>query len=154
MKQMTRIAFCFILFLSTVSCVSTTTIKALNKKGEIDKDVKVYVDNKYIGNGEAVYSDNNSSYAPLPFLEFKKEGCRNHREKLDVQTNWINNLSGAAINGIGIGVVLLTPGNILSWRTALLVGLPISVAGLTLMSWGRKYVPVQQQEFQCIKMAE
>ena len=81
MKQMTRIAFCSILILFTVSCVSTTTIKALNKKGEIDKDVKVYVDNKYIGNGEADYSDSKSPFY-IPFVELKKEGCQNYRSNV------------------------------------------------------------------------
>ena len=152
MKQMTRIAFCFILILSTVSCVSTTAIKALNKKGEIDKDVKVYVDNKYIGNGEADYSDSKSIYSPIPFVELKKEGCQNYKEKLDVHINWIQYLSGSAISGAGVGLVLI-PTKILN-ISPLFLGLPISITGIMILTWTRKYAPVQQQEFQCVKIAE
>ena len=152
MKQMAKTAFYLILFLSTVSCVSTTTIKALNKKGEIDKDIKVYVDNKYIGNGEADYSDSKSVFSSLPYVELKKEGCQNYREKLDTQTNWIQSLGGAAITGAGTGFLEL-PGEIFGVNT-LLVGLPIAIAGLMVMSWGRQYVPVQEQEFQCVKIGE
>jgi len=150
MKQMTRIAFIFILL--TVSCISTTTIKVLNKKGEIDKDVKVYVDNKYIGNGKADYSDAKSVFSPIPFVELKKEGCKNYREKLDAQINWMQYLGGALISGLGLGVLWI-PNNILDVNP-LFLALPINITGLIVMSWGRKYVPVQQQEFQCVKIAE
>ena len=152
MKQMTRIAFCFILILSTVSCVSTTAIKALNKKGEIDKDVKVYVDNKYIGNGEADYSDSKSIFSPIPFVELKKEGCQNYKEKLDTHINWIQYLSGITISLVG-----LTQKRLISkilYVNPLFLSLPISITGIMISTWGRKYAPVQQQEFQCVKITE
>ena len=53
-------------------------IQAVDNKGEIDRDVKIYVDGKYLSDGTA-------SYFAVPFLELKKEGCKTQREKLEVK---------------------------------------------------------------------
>ena len=157
MKQITKTACYFILFLSTVSCLSTTTIRAVNKKGEIDKDVKIYVDYNYIGNGEVAYSDRSTTvYSPLPVLELKKEGCHTKRENLATQINWINNLSGAVIGGIGIWM-LLPPYSKLSLLAGvpdILAGLPVTIAGITISTFGKEYIPVQQHDFSCLKITE
>ena len=41
----------FALPLSLVSCVSTTTIRATSINEEVDKDVKIYVNDVYLGKG-------------------------------------------------------------------------------------------------------
>ena len=137
-----------ILILSAVSCVSTTTIKSIDKEGKIDKDVEIYVGGKHIGSGKAKYSDNKTVYSSVPFLELKKEGCKSLREKLDVKTSWVNSIVGGITTGVGFGIMSLPIQN------ALVFGLPISIAGLISLFWTRKYVPIQEHEFQCIKIAD
>ena len=43
----------FVCVVSLMSCASTTTIEAVNSKGEIDQNVKIYVGGKYFGEGTA-----------------------------------------------------------------------------------------------------
>ena len=148
---------CFLLFISSVfsvSCVSTTTIKAIDSKSEVNKDVKIYVDGKYAGDGEAQYSDHKTVYTAVPFFELKKEGCKSIKEKLDTETNWLTTLGGAVLAGVGIG--LLTHAAREKSRSAGLLagGIGLSVAGIIPMFWGRKYVPVQEWEFQCVKTVD
>ena len=148
---MGNIALSFIFILSTLSCVSTTTIKALDNKGEVDKNVKIYVDQKYIGEGMARYSDQKTVYSSVPFLEFKKSGCKNQREKLDIQTSWVTAIIGSLVAGAGMGIIATVDDRGLLYA---LYGFPITIAGLIPLFWTRKYVPIQEQEFQCIKIVE
>ena len=143
-----------ILSIFSVSCVSTTTIRAVDSKSDVNKDVKIYVDGKYTGDGEAQYSDQKTVYTAVPFFELKKEGCRSIKEKLDTETNWLTTLGGAVIAGVGLG--LLTHAVRERSRDAGLLagGIGLSVAGIIPMFWGRKYVPVQEWEFQCVKTAD
>ena len=150
MNQVIKIALSFILILSSLSCVSTTTIKALDKNGQIDKDVKIYVGGKQVGQGEAKYSDK-KSYS-IPYLELKKEGCKSQREKLDVKINWKRTVIGGLITGIGLGLIQSGQYGDIQATTALL-GLPMGLLGLAFLFWTREYVPVQEQEFQCVKIA-
>ena len=155
--KITNIVLNLIFVILTVSCVSTTTIKAMDSKGNIDKDVKIYVEGKHIGNGTAEYSDKKTVYSSIPYLELKKEGCKKHREKLDIEANWLTSLGGAVISGIGLGIMSAGaeqakyPGSDAS--DYLLIGFPISIAGIIPLFWTRKYVPIQEQEFQCIKVS-
>ena len=150
-SNMIRVLFGSLMILSLISCASTANIQAVDSKDEIDKDVKIYVDGKYLSDGTASYSDKKTVYSAVPFLELKKEGCKTQREKLDVETNWMTSIFGSVLAGIGIG---LMSAEILNPANAVLYGLPTAVAGLAILFWTRSYVPFQKLEFQCLKIAE
>lgn len=141
-----------ILIGSLISCVSTTTIQAVNSKGDVMKDVKVYVDGQYLGQGAVTYSDKKTVYSAVPFMELKKEGCKTHREKLNTKTNWVTSLFGAVFTGVGLGIMAAV--DAIGPESALLYGTPIAIAGLIPLFWTRSYVPFQKLEFQCLKTTE
>ena len=143
-----------VLFIFSVSCMSTTNIRAVDSKNEVNKDVKVYVDGKYVGDGEAQYSDKKTVYTSVPFFELKKEGCRSIKEKLDTETNWLTTLGGAVLHGVGIGLLTYAARKRSENAELLAGGIGLSVAGIIPMFWGRKYVPVQEWEFQCVKTVD
>ena len=60
MKFCLSLTMRFLLLLSLVSCVSTTTIRATSINENVDKDVKIYVNDVYLGKGEVQYSDKKS----------------------------------------------------------------------------------------------
>ena len=72
MNQIITMGLIFILVLSNLSCVSTTTIKVLDQNGKIDKDVKIYVEGKQIGYGEVKYSDKKTAYTLCALFGIKK----------------------------------------------------------------------------------
>ena len=148
------VIFGITLILSLISCASTTTIQALNSKGEIDETVKIYVDGKHLGNGKAQHSDTNTVYSAVPFLELRKEGCKNHREKLDVKINLGTAMLGAIIAGAGIGIMSAGGDGKIDPETALTMGLPLGLAGIAVSFWAREYVPLQKMQFQCVKVDE
>ena len=64
-----------LLITALISCVSTTTVRVLDRNNSIDRNVKIYLDGSYEGKGEAIYSDMKvvgSSTA----VTLKKRGCR------------------------------------------------------------------------------
>ena len=152
--NITKIVLSFILVLSTVSCVSTTTIKALDKNGKVDKDVKIYVAGELIGNGKAIYSDKSSTSSAVPFLELKKEGCKNYREKLDTQARGESLAISTLMYLTGLSIMLMPEklGLKPSLQTTYWGGI-ISLVGSIPLYWSKTYVPVQSQEFQCVKIA-
>ena len=141
-----------LLTLTAVSCVSTTTIKATDRKGNIDKDVKIYVEGKHIGNGEVKYSDTKTVYSNVPYMELKKEGCKNQREKLDTKTNLLTTFGGRILAGVSL--VIMSSSQALEAKDALFYSFPIFIAGLIPLFWTRQYVPIQEQEFQCLKISK
>lgn len=86
-----------------ISCASTTTIRAVDENGSIDRDAKIYIDGSYQGKGEILYSDT-KIVGSTTSVNLKKEGCRvatyslSRSEKLQV---------GALIGGIFSLVPLL-----------------------------------------------
>ena len=63
------------LIVALVSCASTTTIRAVDTSGDIDKDVKIYTDGSYKGKGEVLYSDTKIVGSQVT-VNLKKKGCR------------------------------------------------------------------------------
>ena len=144
----------FIFSMFSISCVSTTNIKALDNKNEIDKDVKIHVDGKYVGDGEVQYSDKKTVYTSVPFFELREEGCKTIKEKLDTETNWLNTLGGAVLFGVGMGLVIRAADDRDNREGLLAGGIALSITGIIPMFWGRKYVPVQEWQFQCVKTVD
>ena len=91
---------------SLLSCVSTTTIRAVDTSGNVDSNVSIYVDRQSIGKGEAKYSDKKTVYSAVPYYELRKEGCRTIREKLNIKTNWLTAIGGAIVFGAGMGLMI------------------------------------------------
>ena len=79
-----------LLLLSLVSCVSTTTIRVTSIDEELAKDVKIYVDDVYLGSGEVQYSDKKVK-SPLGLkiepinVKLKKPGCAAMKNYLEVR---------------------------------------------------------------------
>ena len=147
----------FILFLtlfgSLVSCVSSTVIRAVDANNNVDSDVHIYVDRKYVGKGEVIYSDKKTVYSAVPFYELRKEGCKMLREKLDVKTNLITLIAGSIFTGVGLGV---TYASFYSGdpHVAYVAGLPIFLLGSLYFLWTREYTPLQEQTFQCVRTTD
>ena len=91
------------LVISLVSCASTTTIKAIDQSGSVDKDVKIYMDGTYQGKGEVLYSDT-KIVGSTTTVNLKKEGCRSSSHSLS-RTEQLQ--VGALIAGIFVWVPLL-----------------------------------------------
>ena len=136
-----------------ISCTSTAVIRAMDKNNQVDPNVEIYVDRQLLGKGEITYSDSKTVYSKIPFYELKKQGCQIIREKLDIKTNWITTLVGASISGAGLGI-MAGAGVRGHLQTFYVVGLPISIIGIIISLWGREYVPIQEQNFQCVKVSE
>ncbi|MDE0091793.1 MAG: hypothetical protein OXN83_00735 [Oligoflexia bacterium] len=68
---------------------------------------------------------------------------------MDVQTNLATTLIGSLVAGVGLGIMSLK-----TTENALLFGFPISIAGLIPLFWTREYVPIHEQEFQCVKISD
>ena len=143
--------FSLIFIVSSVSCVSTTTVRAVDANGNVDSDVNIYVDRQNIGKGEAKYSDRKTVYSAVPYYELRKEGCKTLREKLNIRTNWLTTMGGAILAGAGFGLMgfFAERGNIGGFS----VGASLGVIGIIPLFWTREYTPVQEQTFQCIKTA-
>jgi len=95
--------FCFLMVGSLMSCASTTTIRAVNATGNVDRGVKVYVDGQYKGKGEVIHSDV-KIVGSSTSVNMKKEGCQNQTASFS-RTESLN--VGALIGGIFIWPVLL-----------------------------------------------
>ena len=147
-----KLLISFILCCSMISCASTAVIRAMDANNKIDPDIEIYVDRQHIGKGEASYSDSKTVFSKVPFYELKKEGCQIIREKVDVKTNWKTSLGGSVILGVGLGIMQISD-RTNNPQMGLKVGLPISIAGWSLLLWAREYIPVQEQNFQCIKIS-
>ena len=63
------------LITALVSCASTTTIRAIDQNGDVDKNVKIYVDGSYQGKGKISYSDS-KIVGSTTKVKLKKEGCK------------------------------------------------------------------------------
>lgn len=88
---------------SLISCASTTTIRATNAGGGIDRGVKVYVDGQYKGKGEVFHSDT-KVVGSSTLVNMRKEGCRNQT----VSFSRTESLSvGALIGGLFLWPFLL-----------------------------------------------
>ncbi len=70
------------LITALVSCASTTTIRAVDQSGDVDKNVKIYVDGSYRGNGEVSYSDS-KIVGSMTHVRLKKRGCRSKTRNLN-----------------------------------------------------------------------
>ena len=86
----------FVLVGSLISCASTTSIRATNSSGNVDRDVKVYVDGQYQGKGEVFHSDT-KIVGSSTSINLKKEGCRSQTVMLN-RTEQIS--VGALIGGL------------------------------------------------------
>lgn len=100
--------------LSFVSCASTTTIRATSINEEVDKKVKIYVDDVYLGSGEAQYSDKKPKN---PFrtiidpvvVKLKKPGCAVLKENLKVIQDKQNTSKAQWFLGISTLMLLVSP---------------------------------------------
>lgn len=75
MKKYIIKAFGLMAIISFISCTSTTTIRALKTSGDVDRDVKIYLDGGYVGKGEVTHSDTKIVGATTD-ITLKKQGCR------------------------------------------------------------------------------
>ena len=68
---------------SLLSCASITTIKVTNTKGEIDKEVKIYVEGVYKGDGQIQYADAKPKATSMTTtIQLKKPGCQTKRGRI------------------------------------------------------------------------
>ena len=67
--------------ISLISCASTTTIRAIDDNGAIDRDVKIYADGSYRGQGEALYSDT-KIVGSVTSINLRKDNCRSVQHSL------------------------------------------------------------------------
>ena len=92
-----------VLSVSLISCSSTTAIRAVNSRGDVDRGVRIYIDGNYKGKGETSHSDT-KIVGMTTHIQLKKEGCQNQTfslsrsERLSV---------GALIGGIFFWIPLL-----------------------------------------------
>ena len=74
-KSFIRGVITFLALTSLVSCASTTTIRAIDSKDSVDKNVKIYLDGQYKGKGEVTHSDTKIIGATT-LISLKKENCK------------------------------------------------------------------------------
>ncbi len=60
---------------SLISCASTTSIRVVDRNGNIDRNVKVYVDGQYQGTGEVLHSDT-KVVGSTTSVNLRKAGCQ------------------------------------------------------------------------------
>ena len=63
-----------LLITTLVSCASTTTIRAIDSSGSIDRGVKIYLDGSYRGKGEIIHSDT-KIVGSTTTVNLKRKGC-------------------------------------------------------------------------------
>ena len=165
MKFCFSLAMRLLLLLSLVSCVSTTTIRATSINEEVDKDVKIYVNDVFLGKGEVQYSDRNSK---SPFkaivdpvvVKLKKPGCAVLKENLKVikdNRNYFTSLGLIVLSGGIMFFPLLyaptNPEDISTSFTFVGVGTIALIASMVPMGWMYKYKPIHNFEYLCAKKA-
>ena len=64
-----------LLAITLVSCASTTTVRAIDSSGSVDRDVKIYLDGSYQGKGEVVHSDT-KIVGSTTNVNLRKKGCQ------------------------------------------------------------------------------
>ena len=84
------------IIISFISCTSTTTIRAIDKNGDIDRNVKIYTDGSYKGKGEVVYSDT-KIVGSITSVNLRKKNCRSAQHNLSRSENLD---VGALVGGI------------------------------------------------------
>ena len=90
-----------ILVLSLVSCATTATIQALNKTGNVDGNVKIYLDGVHKGNGQIKHSyDFATAFTPTT-VELRKEGCKGVQNNVFLNRLWPY-FAGAFVLVLGI----------------------------------------------------
>ena len=75
-----RLIWAGFLTASLLSCSSTTTVRALDSGGSIDRDVKIYLDGSFKGKGEVMHSDT-KIVGSATSVSLKKENCRSARHQ-------------------------------------------------------------------------
>ena len=113
-KQLSILSLAGRLSLSAVlvSCVSTTTIRAVSIDEKVDREVKIYVDDKYLGKGEVSYSDSKNRFPLKTILEpvtvkLKKPGCLTFEKPLKTVMNNKKTLLTWLVLGLGTLVPLV-----------------------------------------------
>ena len=150
-KKLLVVSKYFLLIGALASCISTTTLQAIDSGGFIRKDVEIHVNKQFEGDGVAIYSDRKTIFSSVPVLELRKKGCKIHKEKLETKINWVNVIFSTVIAGTGIWLISEAQSHDLA---PLALGLPLAVVGIALLPWIRNYVPEQEVEFQCLKVSE
>ena len=89
--------------LAFISCASTTTIQAVDERGSVSQDVKIFVDGSYRGRGEVLHSDT-KVVGSTTYITFRKDGCRSYNHNFS-RSESLN--VGALIGGIFLLIPLL-----------------------------------------------
>ena len=132
----------------------------MNSKGKIDKNVKIYVNGYYLSKGKTRYSDSRSVLSAVPSVELAKKGCKTQKEKLDTKVSWISSAFGAMLFGTGVNMFGESLFNMVNDSEegnvgpVLFIGSLFVAVGLLPILQSRSYVPVQEFEFQCLKIVE
>ena len=132
-----------------LSCSHTTVIRALDSKGQVDKDVSIYVEGSLKGQGEVEYSDKKIAYS-MPYYEMKKESCLIIKENIRAKVNWPKALGSIALAGAG--------GGTLGWgieaNDLLYIGAgsALSLVGIVLSFFSWDYLDLHEREFQCARI--
>ena len=153
-NKISAILFQTALVFSLVSCASTTRIEALNSKGRIDNEVKIYVEGQSVGAGSALYSDSSPRTAfTAKAVQLRKEGCQTRREELKTKINIVKFIGGlaAAIGGGGLAGYwsIVPPADSLILNVSLLGA--VIVAAFLPTLWTNDYKPLHSYDFHCVK---
>ena len=155
LKKALALAGQLLLIVSLVSCASTTTVQALNSAGEPDKDVKIYVDGEYKGDGRIQYTDSKpkSAFLNSTIVQLKKAGCQTKRDSLKIKMN--------IPKFIGSMVLAMGGGGLIGWWTeyppfdsvigTLALSGAVIIAVLIPSLWVNEYKPFYSYDFQCVK---
>lgn len=101
--KISKLLTAVVLSVALLSCASTTTIKAVDQSGRVDRDVKIYMDGSLKGRGEIIYSDT-KIVGSTTQVHLKKEGCDTNTFNLS-RTEKL--MAGALIGGLFIWIPLL-----------------------------------------------
>ena len=140
------------MIVSLVSCASTTTIQALNSEGKSDKDVKIYVDGEYKGDGQIQYADSKPkpAFFDSTIVQLKKAECQTKRDSLKIKMNLPKFIGSLALIMAGGGLAAYWPpfdsiiGQLAWLGTAL-------IATIIPSLWVNEYKLLHSYDFQCVK---
>lgn len=148
--------FCkIVLAFSLASCVSATKIQVLDKTGEPDKSVQIYVEGEALGAGEIQYA---GKPVPHAAVQLKKAGCQTKREELKLKLNipgFIGAFTLGMITPFAVSFVAKEFFQVTSlfgqslWMiggSGLVLGSVLAFPGITA-----EYKPVHSYDFQCVK---
>lgn len=150
LKRKMKTGALLLLSVLVVSCSHTTVIRALDKEGNVDKDVSIYVDGSLKGQGEVEYSDKRTIYSTVPYYEMKKDKCLNHQQQLHVK---LDSLAYSGWVGFSlVGIVLGVYGQSIRSTPYIASGVATMLFAFLPFTWSRDYVDLHEHEFQCVKI--